>query len=96
MPNEKQEPEQVLIVKLIPNERSFSKTFNFVFDAPENRYLYLHVKPGLTSISNFVQASFYDSILNAPAYPKEIRIMGDGALLDLFGDASNQLAHQGP
>jgi len=86
---------QKLEVKLIPNERSFSKTFNFVFDAPENRYLYLNVKPGLTSISNFVQASFYDSVLHVPAYPKQIKIMGDGALLARSGTHQISLLARG-
>ena len=82
-------------LKLIPNERSFSKTYNFIYDAPANRFLYLHIESGLTSISNFVQASFYDALLNIPDYPKEIKIMGEGALLTYTGEHQLSLLSRG-
>ena len=79
----------------IPNERSFSKSYNFKYDAPANRFLYVHVDSGLTSVSDFVQASFYDAILNIPDYPKEIKIMGDGALLTYSGQHQLSLLARG-
>ena len=86
---------QKVKLKLIPNEQSFSKSFSFLYDAPVNRYLYLHLDSELKSISNFVQTSFYDDVLNVPDYPKEIEIMGDGALLTYSGQHQLSLLARG-
>jgi uncharacterized protein YfaS (alpha-2-macroglobulin family) len=77
---------QGLALQLIPNERNASKTYSFIVDVPENRYLYLKVEEGLTSVNHFVQTSFYDTILQAPSYPKEVGIAGEGAVLTYSGD----------
>ncbi len=76
---------QHLPVELVPNEHDFSKNYNFIFDAPPHRHLYLHIEPGLVSVSNFVKSTLYDAVLRAPDYPRELSIMGDGSMLSLSG-----------
>lgn len=75
-----------LDLRLISNQRTFSKLYSFVFDAPEKRYLYVKINSGFTSVNKFVHSSFYDDILRAPTYPKEVNIAGDGSVLTYSGD----------
>jgi len=73
-------------LRLIPNERDASKIYSFAFDLPVNRTLYVRLEPELTSVNNFVHASFYDTLVKAPSYPKEIDIAGEGSVLTYSGD----------
>ncbi len=73
-------------LRLIPNERDASKVYTFAFDLPVGRYLYLKLAPGLTSVNKFVHASFYDTLVNTPSYPKGIDIAGEGSVLTYSGD----------
>lgn len=70
---------------LIPNEYDFSKLYNFVYEVPSGRYLYLHIKPGLVSINEFVKTTLYDHVLRVPKYPRELKIMGEGSMLSRSG-----------
>ncbi|ABA87804.1 alpha-2-macroglobulin domain protein [Syntrophotalea carbinolica DSM 2380] len=78
---------QATPVPLVPleTEHGFSREFHLPLDAPPGGTLYLRLKPGLTSLGGFVHASFYDTLLRAPTYPKELQIAADGALLSLAG-----------
>ena len=82
-------------LKLIPNERSFSKSYNFVFDAPEGRYIYAHIKPGLESVNKFVKRSLYDNVFRVPSYPKKVKIMGEGSVLTFSGNHRLSLLARG-
>ncbi len=73
-------------LEMIPNKRRSSNIFSFKFDAPSNRYLYLKLNAGFKSVNNFVHSTFYDDIVRAPNYPKEIDIAGDGSVLTYSGD----------
>ena len=72
---------------LVPleTEHGFAREYHLPLDAPPGRTLYLRLKPGLTSLGGFVHASFYDTLVTAPDYPKEITIAADGTLLSLAG-----------
>ena len=72
---------------LVPleTEHGFAKEYHLPLDAPPGRTLYLRLKPGLTSLGGFIHASFYDTLVTVPDYPKEIAIAADGALLSLAG-----------
>ena len=75
-----------LELRLIPNERNTSKIFNFKIDTPETSNIYLLLESGLTSVNKFVYGSFYDNVLRTPRYPKEVSIMGEGAILSHSGN----------
>jgi len=75
-----------LNIKLIPNQRNSSKSYSFVIDVPERQDIYVLVEENLTSVNKFIQASAYDDVIRAPAYPAEISIAGEGALLTHTGN----------
>ena len=82
-------------LRLIPNEKQSSKFYSFVIDVPENRYLYMKVAPGLTSVNKFVHAAFYDTVLNTREYPKEINISGEGSILTYSGEHKVSMLSRG-
>lgn len=69
-----------------PTEDSHADVQSFRFDRPEERYLYIKVDAGLESESGFVMRNGYDSVLRIPAYPKEVQIAHEGAVLPLTGE----------
>ncbi|MFO7592528.1 MAG: alpha-2-macroglobulin [Pseudomonadota bacterium] len=70
----------------IPNQRDAEKHYSFKVDVPEHRQLYLKVRGGLESIGEFKMAEAYDSVLRAPAYPRELKITNEGSVLTLTGE----------
>ncbi len=80
---------------VIPNERDNSKQYNFIFDAPQNRQLYIKLKSGFKSVNNFVHPSFYDELVRSPSYPKEISIAGDGSVLTNSGQHTLRVVSRG-
>lgn len=84
-----------LELKAIPNERNFSKLYSFAIDVPENRYVYLKIDSGLSSVNKFIHSSFYDSLIRTPKYPKEVNIVGEGSLLTYSGDRSLSVLARG-
>lgn len=69
----------------LETEHGFAREFHLPFDVPPGRSLYVRLKPGLTSLGGFIHETFYDALVAAPDYPKEIRLAADGALLSLAG-----------
>ncbi|MEZ4484679.1 MAG: hypothetical protein R2864_08790 [Syntrophotaleaceae bacterium] len=74
-----------LELKPLETEHGFAREYHVPLDVPQQRTLYLRLKPGLSSVGGFVQESFYDTLVAAPRYPQEIRLAADGALLSLAG-----------
>lgn len=76
---------QKLNPHLIANPRNEAKMYSFVLDVPDNRYLYIKIDKGLRSVNQFVHLSFYDTVVQAPRYPQEVDIAGDGSVLSYSG-----------
>ncbi|PCI51798.1 MAG: alpha-2-macroglobulin [Moraxellaceae bacterium] len=75
-----------LSLTLIPNARNYSKRFNFIFDVPEGRQLYVKINAGFKSVNKFVHGSLYHNVLATPNYPKEVDFAGEGSVLTFSGD----------
>ena len=78
-----------------PTQRDAAMLQSIAFDAPAGRYVYLHVRAGLTSEGGFVMGSDYDEVVRAPDYPREAKIAQDGALLPLTGSRLLTLSARG-
>lgn len=74
-----------LPLEAVANPRPASASYHFVVDAPEDRYLYLRIDPNLTSVNGFVQTPFFDTVLSTPAYPRQVRLAGEGSLMSASG-----------
>ena len=76
---------ETVALRALPNPREASTDYHFVIDVPENRYLYLRIEPQLTSVNGFIQADFYDAVLPTPRYPRQVKLAGDGAIVNATG-----------
>ena len=84
-----------LALAVNPTQRDAAVLQSVAFDAPAGRYVYLHVRAGLTSEGDFVMGSDYDEVVRAPDYPREAKIAQDGALLPLTGSRLLTLSARG-
>ncbi len=76
---------QRLSLTPLPTPLPASTDFHFVIDVPENRYLYLRIEPHLTSVNGYVHTAFFDTVLATPAYPRQVRLAGEGSLIAASG-----------
>ena len=75
-------------VKLEPvaTGQEYDATQSFRLAAPEKSQIYLAVDRGMTALGGFPLGAKYDAVCAVPPYPREIRLMNDGALLALNGE----------
>src|SRR5690606_6800509 len=62
---------------------------------PPGHSLFVSVPQGLQSAGDFSLGSEYRAVVQAPQYPKEARLSGEGALLTLSGEQKLQLLSRG-
>lgn len=67
-------------------EEEFSTVHSLKISAPENRYVLVKVRHGLTGIGGFVLRDDAQTITKVVPFPKELRILHDGAILALSGE----------
>lgn len=69
----------------LPTEREYAKLHSFKYKAPPGKYLYIKLNKGIESYGSFRLAKVFDSIRRVPQFPRELKIMHDGAILSLSG-----------
>ncbi|WP_299268316.1 MG2 domain-containing protein [uncultured Psychrosphaera sp.] len=79
-------PANEIKLTAVPTEHDTAKLHSFTLDAPENRQVFISLDSGLKSTNGFVMGNRYERFLETPAYPKEVNIMSDGAILSKNGD----------
>lgn len=85
----------LLPVELMPTAAEQDSAFSLKLDLLPGQSVFVSVPKGLQSGSDFSLASEYRSVVQAPEYPKQARLVGDGALLSLSGDKTLQLLTRG-
>lgn len=76
-------------------ERDSAQSHSFLIDVPEGRDLYVRLARGLTSDGGYEMATPYDTVVATPDYPKEARVMAEGALLARSGERRLSLQTRG-
>ncbi|MEP1743388.1 MAG: alpha-2-macroglobulin [Kangiellaceae bacterium] len=77
---------ELITYRLLENPRDNSRQYNVVIDIPQNRYIYLKLSEGFSSVNGFVHQQQYDSVLRVSNYPKEVKIVGEGSILSYSGN----------
>ena len=77
-----------------PTERAAAALQSVVFDAPEGRFVYFRIAPGLQSAGGFSMDAGA-AVARAPTYPKDASIAQEGALLPLTGERKLTLSARG-
>ncbi|WP_078119220.1 alpha-2-macroglobulin [Thiosocius teredinicola] len=84
-----------VVLEAMESERDSSQSHSFLLNIPEGRDLYVQLERGLTSDGDFKMATRYDTVLRSPEYPKEVRVMAEGALVAKSGDKHLPLQTRG-
>jgi len=69
-----------------PGDREVQGLHNFRADAPAERFVYVKVDEGITSFGGYRLPRVADRIVRAERFPRQVRILGEGALLALSGE----------
>ncbi|MDH4127526.1 MAG: alpha-2-macroglobulin [Spirochaetota bacterium] len=78
----------------IPIEEKFSRLISFKYSAPPKKYIYVKIKKGVNFLGNFKLAKDFDRIIKVNTFPKQIKILHDGAILSMGGEKKlSVLAH---
>lgn len=85
----------LLPLHLLPTELEHDAQFSLKLDVPAGQALFVHIAAGLGSVSDFTLAKEYRATVMSPAYPKEAKIVGDGAILSLSGEQKLSLMTRG-
>ncbi|MDX3774139.1 alpha-2-macroglobulin [Chromatiaceae bacterium AAb-1] len=85
----------LLPLTLLPGQYEHDNAFSIRLDVPEGRSVFVSVPAGLQSVSQFLLNNEYRNVAQAPYYPREARIMGEGAILSLSGEQKLQLVTRG-
>lgn len=76
----------LLELQALPAEREFSDTHTFKIQADVARHLLIKIDKNLQAFGGYLLPNaFYQTVI-VPEFPKELHIMGEGALLTLSGE----------
>ncbi|MDR0533408.1 MAG: alpha-2-macroglobulin family protein [Verrucomicrobiales bacterium] len=75
-----------LDIKLNPVEQDFAELHSVTLDLPPGRYVYLTIDKDLKGFGGFILKDNFATVLRVPNYPKEVRVMSDGAVLAQSGE----------
>uniref|UniRef100_UPI0035623F82 alpha-2-macroglobulin n=1 Tax=Arsukibacterium sp. TaxID=1977258 RepID=UPI0035623F82 len=84
-----------LSFELMPTALAHDNAFSIKLDLPPGQHVFVSVPAGLQSVSDFSLANEYRAVVQAPVYPKEVKIVGEGAMLTLSGEQKLQLLSRG-
>ncbi|GAB2923110.1 MG2 domain-containing protein [Rheinheimera gaetbuli] len=85
----------LLTPELMPTAAPDDSAFSLKLDVPPGHSVFVSLAKGLLSVSDFTLANEYRSVVQAPQYPKQAKLVGEGALLSLSGDKTLQLLTRG-
>lgn len=75
-----------VILEPLPTDREYPQLHSFKYRSDAGRYLYIKLNKGIEAYGGYVLAKEYDSVVRVPAFPRELNIMYDGAVLSLSGE----------
>jgi uncharacterized protein YfaS (alpha-2-macroglobulin family) len=77
---------QPLKLEQIANERDYATVHSFRYQAEVGRYVYVRIAKGMRSFGGYLLGEEAHYALRVPEFPKELKIMQNGALLSLTGE----------
>ncbi|MCP4679117.1 MAG: alpha-2-macroglobulin [Deltaproteobacteria bacterium] len=79
----------------VPGEMEYSKRHVFKLKAEVGRQIYVKLAKGTKAWGGYVLAYTYDEIHSVPEYPKDLKIMHDGAILATSGEKKLSILARG-
>jgi uncharacterized protein YfaS (alpha-2-macroglobulin family) len=74
-----------LNVTQIPAEKEYAADHSFRFHADPGRFLYVRLKKGVPAFGGYILAEDHQSVLEVPAFPRQVKLLHNGSLLALSG-----------
>ncbi len=74
------------VLEPIPAELECTTVHTFRYKGPPGRYLLIQVRKGVRAYGGYVLAEPFAQTAQIPQYPRELKIMHDGAILDAAGE----------
>ncbi len=75
-----------LKLNVIPSDKDFSNETNIRFKAQPGRFIFISINKGIHFIGGYKSGKKYEAIYRVPDYPKDIKILHNGAILSLSGE----------
>lgn len=82
-------------LKYVESEEDITEMHAFKLQVQEGGWLYLRTRSGMPGIGGFFLAQDDRRVVSVPEYPKELEILGDGALLALNGERKISIKSRG-
>lgn len=70
----------------IPGAREHASSLSFKLRAPAESDVFVRVPRGLTGYGGYRLSKDFEAVVRLPAYPRELKLLHEGALLRLSGD----------
>ena len=77
---------KVLELKPLPTDKEYATLHSFKYQAEPGQFIYIKVEKGIQSAGGYILAKVFDAVQRVPAFPQELNIMYDGAILSLSGE----------
>lgn len=69
----------------LPAEKEYASDHSFRFHADPGRFIYLRLKKGVQAFGGYLLGEDFQSVLEVPAYPRQVKLLHSGSLLALSG-----------
>ena len=84
-----------LELSAIPTENDFSTLHSFHYKADVGRSLYIHINKGTESFGGYILADQYEHVSRVPQFPRELKVMHEGAILGMRGERKLSIVSRG-
>lgn len=82
-------------LKSLPNEHEFSTMHSFKYKSDVGRSLYIKVNKGTESFGGYILADAFENVNRVPQFPRELKIMHEGAILGMRGEKKLSVVSRG-
>lgn len=70
----------------VPAERDYPSEHGYDLRVPTGAFVFVRVPRGLPAYGGYLLAKDFETVVRAPEYPRELKLLHEGALLRLSGD----------
>lgn len=84
-----------LDIKAIPTEHEYSNLHSFRYKSKPGRSLYVKIKKGTRSFGGYILADVFENVRRVPTFPRELKIMHEGAILGMRGTRKLSVVSRG-
>ena len=77
---------QAVALAAVASEKEYSPMHGFKLEAPVGRQIYVKVNKGVRGFGGYLLGETFQTIVDVPEYPRQLKLLQSGALLALSGE----------